>query len=90
MKKYKRIEMIVEADQYWAMKKMDLPGFRNIIEKVLVPGTMEYKTICESGEFTVDGIQVPLDPGDYIIKTPDGRHIVKKFHEFSSEFVEIK
>lgn len=89
MKKYKRIEIIIEAEQYWSMKKMDLPGFRNIIEKVLIPATMENKLICNEGEFTVEGLQVPLKPGDWVIDLGEGMYAVKSGEEFARDFIEI-
>lgn len=88
MKKYKRIELQVEADQYFAYKLIDVEGFRNIPTEYLDKDTMEKKTAVLHGVIEIGDKSIKLHPGDWVLKLPDGKIQVRKPAEFMADFVE--
>ena len=89
MKKYKRIELTVEAQQYFPYTKIDIDGFRNIVEKVLDKDTMQEKQVVVAGEIRRNDSALTLNPGDWVLVLPNGNIQVRQDHEFSSDFQEL-
>ena len=88
MKKYKRISIDVEAQQYFPYSEIDVDGFRNIIEEVLDPTTSTViqivkRAVIERGDQTLD-----VGPGDWVVQYQDESVSVKKNRDFTGDFAE--
>jgi hypothetical protein len=86
MKKYERIPIEVEAQQYFPYILIDVDGFSNIEETVLDSKTLEDKTIVHRGEIRQGDTVMSLDAGEWVLVLPDGT-VTKKTHvDFTSSF----
>lgn len=88
MKKYSRLPLSVEAQQYFPYSKIDVDGFRNIEEDVLDEQTMEKKRVVLGGEIVQGDVKISLSPGDWVLVLPNQSVTIRKDAEFSTDFIE--
>jgi len=88
MKKYKRIALEVQAEQYFPYKKIAVEGFSNVIEEMLNDKTMEKTSVVKRAEIVRGDIKLNVLPGDWVVIMPDGAVSLRKCAEFSADFVD--
>lgn len=87
MKKYKRIPILVKAEQYFPYVEIDIKGFQNIVEEVLDAGTMQKIQIVRKAEIITEDKTLEIGPGDWIVEFPDGSVSIRSNYAFMADFI---
>jgi len=88
MKKYKRLQLTVNAEQYFPYLDIDVKGFKNIIEEVLDPSTMDKIQIVRRAEIIGEKKPLEVGPGDWVVEYPDGSVSIRANKDFMADFIE--
>ena len=86
MKKYKRISIEIEAEQFFPYLEIEVDGFRNIIDEVLDPTTSSVIQVVTRAVIERDGNTLEVRPGDWVIQHQDESVSVKSNRDFTSDF----
>lgn len=88
MKKYKRIELQVKADQYFGYNKIDVEGFQNVVTEYLDKDTMQKKSGVFHAVIQIGDKSMRVEPGNWVVQLPNGKIQVREHDQFTSDFVE--
>ena len=89
MKKYTRIPLEVQADQYFPYKAIEVDGFRNVTEEMLDEKTMEKTMVVNRAEIIQGEHRVHISPGDWVVVLPGDIVTIRKNNQFKTDFIEV-
>lgn len=86
---FNRLPKKVLADQFFPTKKIDVPGFKNILQKVY-NDQMHSMEVVTHGEIELPNRKVlRVNPGDWVVVDETGMITIKNNEEFKNEYEPI-
>jgi len=85
LKKYKRKQIDVMAEQFFPYKKIDIENFKNITEE-LYNNLSQKVSVVRKAEIKMADEVLEVLPGDWVVRMPDNKIVIRSNSDFLIDF----